>query len=154
MINKNKIIMGYDLRAKNKHVAEIRIGMFSWPLMLKDTGMGYVLGYGDNVQPGTYVYNDGNEGTPVSNDGYKVTAFEAKAMAAIARGYISVKRFINKQYEEMDETTRKYYESATFKNNDGTVEKLIKEQVTSEDFLLKLEKFAEFAEKSKGFTIH
>ena len=122
--------------------------------MLEETGMGYILGYGENVKPGTYVYNDGNKGTPASNDGYKVTSFEAKAMARMARGFISVKRFINKQYGEMDEITRKYFESATFEKDDGTVVKLFRQQITDENFLLKLEKFAEFAEQSRGFTIH
>ena len=88
--------MGYDLRPKNKNVEEMRINAFVWPFILQDTGMGYVLGYGAGMRPGTYVYLNGNNGSPASNDGYKVTATEAKTMAKIARGYLSVKAFVNK----------------------------------------------------------
>jgi len=145
--------MGYNLTARNKKIADFEIGAFSWPIMLQDTGMGYVLGYGANVEPASYVYQNGNNGSPVSNDGYKVTSFEAKAMAAVAQGYISVKRFINKQYEEMSEEKKEHFKSAKYFGDEGIVKKLY-EQPTSEDFLLKLEKFAEFSEKSGGFTIN
>ncbi|EPL7677462.1 hypothetical protein RG089_000597 [Elizabethkingia anophelis] len=145
--------MGYDLIAKKKDAEDLSIGAFSWPHMLQETGMGYVLGYGANFKPGTYVYQSGRKGSPSSNDGYRVTSFEAKAMAAVARGYVSVNRFINKQYEEMPEDERKGYENALYHGDEGIVRKLYLQPV-SEDYLKKLEKFADFAEKSGGFEIH
>lgn len=139
--------MSYDLHAKNKNVESIRIGAFSWPIMLQDSGMGYVLGYGKSRVPGEYVYLNGNNGSPVSNDGYRVTSEEAKIMAKIARGYVSVKRFINDQWEALDEAER--IESEQLKING----KPLYEQQTGDGFLELIEKFAEFAERSGGFCI-
>lgn len=136
--------MGYDLRPINKKIGGIRFGAFVWPDMLRETGMGYVLGYGKGIEPFTYVYNTGNNGSPSSNDGYRVYAAEAIAMAKVARGYVSVHRFINKLYDEMPPEKREKYEG----------NKIVYGQPECEAFLRKLEEFAEFAEKSSGFTIH
>lgn len=144
--------MSYDLRPRNKKIDELTIDAFSWPMMLQETGMGFVLGYGANIQPASYVYNTGRKGSPVSNDGYRVTSSESKAMAAVCRGYISVKRFINKQYEEASDEQKNNWKSALYHGDKGIVKKLYKQEV-SEDFLVKLEKFAEFAEQSNGFGI-
>lgn len=59
--------MGYDLTAKNKKVEGISIGAFSWPIILQETGAGYVIGYGAGRTPARYVYQNGNSGSPVSN---------------------------------------------------------------------------------------
>lgn len=141
--------MGYDLHPKNKNVEALSIGAFSWPIFLQETGMGYVLGYGAGRSPGTYVYSTGNNGSPASNNGYKVSATEAKMMARIARGFISVQRFINKEWEAMPEDERK--RGQEMKSHDG-VNPLYKTG-WHEDQLKKIEKFAEFAEKSGGFRI-
>lgn len=135
--------MGYDLRPINKKVSEIRFGAFIWPSMLRDTGMGYVLGCGNSIEPFTYIYNKGNKGSPCSNDGYRVYASEAIAMAKVARGYVSVHRYVNKLYEEMAPEKREKYEG-----NPNYV------QPHNEVFLKQLEEFADFAEKSGGFTIN
>lgn len=144
--------MSYDLRPRNKKVNEIRFGAFIWPMMLQETGMGFVLGYGANIQPASYVYNAGRKGSPVSNDGYRVTSSESKAMAAVCRGYVSVKRFINKQYEDASDEQKNSWKSALYQGEEGLVKKLYEQEV-SEDFLAKLEEFAEFAEQSNGFGI-
>ena len=39
-------IMGYTLVPRNKKVDDIDIGAFSWPIVLQETGAGYLLGYG------------------------------------------------------------------------------------------------------------
>lgn len=140
--------MGFGLKPRNKKVKEFYIGTFSWKVMLQDTGMGYVLGYGSDIEPGTYIYQSGNIGSPISHDGYKVSSFEAKAMALVARGYISVKRTINQRYNEMTEEEKSYHKNT--RNFEGR--KLYNGPV-SEVFLLALERFAEFAENSGGFTI-
>jgi hypothetical protein len=142
--------MGYDLIPINKQMESLSIGAFSWPIMMQDTGMGYVLGYGAGRSPAEYVYQQGNNGSPHSNDGYKVSASEAKMMAKIARGYVSVKRLINKEWDELSPEIRKQQEE--FKSLfDG---RPIYQTYTAEDFLLKLEKFAAFAENSKGLRIY
>lgn len=145
--------MSYDLIPVNKKVEGISIGAFSWPIMLQETGMGYVLGYGDATKPGSYVYSSGKKGSPASNDGYKVSAFEAKAMAAVARGYVSVQRFIAKEHEQATDEQKVSFKTALFPGDDGTVRKLYKQPV-HEDVLKRIEKFADFAENSKGFSIH
>ena len=55
--------MSYDLTARNKNVPNIRIDAFSWTIMLQDTGMGYVLGYGANISPAYIIL-----GADTSND--------------------------------------------------------------------------------------
>jgi hypothetical protein len=70
--------MGYDLIPINKEVESISIGAFSWPMYLQETGMGYVLGYGAGLRPGSYVYQDNNNGSPASNDGFKVSVNRSK----------------------------------------------------------------------------
>lgn len=140
--------MGYDLCPNNKELESISIGAFSWPIYLQETGMGYVLGYGTGFKPGSYVYSQGNNGSPVSNNGYKVTATEAKMMAKVARGYVSVQRFVNKEWEELPEETVKEYEKA----NEQHSFKVYRAKM-HEDHLAWLEKFADWAVKSKGFKI-
>lgn len=141
--------MSYDLYPRNKNVDDISFGIFSWPIILHETGMGYVLGFGNAKNPGQYIYSSGKKGSPLSNDGYKVTSKEAKAMALVARGYVSVKKFINKEWEELSESERKLHkEIKSIVDN-----RLIYNQQTSNEFLSKIELFADFAEKSGGFCI-
>jgi hypothetical protein len=110
--------------------------------------MGYVLGYGEAKCPGQYIFID-RKGSPVTNDGYKVTNAEAKAMALVAKGYVSVKEFINKEWQSLPEETRLRHKNAPCL--DSTRPLYIPE--VGEEFLTKIRKFAEFAEKSKGFRI-
>lgn len=141
--------MGYDLYANNKKTNSISIGAFSWPFILQETGAGYVLGYGEGRTPGSYIYQKrGNHGSPVSNDGYKVTSTEAKMMAQVMRGYISVQRFINKEWNELPEDQREIQKTAEFSPG-----KLTYKQGVHEDRLKQIEQIAEFLEKSKGFKI-
>ena len=110
--------------------------------------MGYVLNYGAAKSPGQYVYEGGKKGSPVSNDGFKVTATEAKMMARIARGYIFVKSFVNEEWSRLSEDGRELHRNASYEN------RRIYTPEVSEEFLQKILKFADFAEKSKGFRIH
>jgi hypothetical protein len=141
--------MGYDLNPKNKQLNSLYIGVFSWPMFLQETGMGYVLSYGTGFKPGSYVYSNNNNGSPVSNDGYKVTSLEAKMMAKVARGYVFVQRYVNEEWEQLSEEMVKDCEQTnnrhSFKMYRGKMD---------EDHLIFLEKFADWAEKSKGFTIN
>jgi len=139
--------MGYDLIARNNKAEDMYIGSFSWPILLQETGAGYVIGYGKGLQPSSYVYQNNQPGSPVSNDGYKVTANEAKSMAAVVRGYISVKTFVNKEWDEMNEEDRKNRESW------NETEKIYTEY-TSEKTLDQLNSLAEFLENCSGFRIY
>jgi hypothetical protein len=139
--------MSYTLNPSNKKSKPISFGAFSWPILLQETGMGYVLGYGKSKDPAGYVYQSGNHGSPVSNDGYRVTAEDAKMMARIARGYVSVKEFVNKQWETLSIEEKERAKEITHNG------KPIYTPETSQQWLSKLIEFAEFAEKSKGFKI-
>lgn len=142
--------MGYSLIPKNK-IETIDIGAFSWPIFLQKTGAGFVLGYGAGRTPGSYVYQSNNIGSPVSNDGYKVSVRESKAMALCMRGYISVSAFINKAWEEKypnEEERDKIKESVIIGTN-----KPLYNSPMGQKRLEELVKIADFIEKSGGFKI-
>jgi len=68
-------------------------------------------------------------------------------MAKIARGYISVKEFINKEWDNLTEEARENQENFKFEG------KSIYNPKTGDKLLNDLRRFADFAEKSKGFRI-
>jgi hypothetical protein len=143
--------MSYDLIPRNKKVSEITFGASLWPIMLQETGMGYVLGYGAGRTPTTYVYKPQKKGgSPASNDGYKVSSTQAKAMAMVARGFISVKEYINKEWLELSEEKREVEKKFT---DSWSGNRPIYLPETGQHFLDQLNKFADFAEKSEGFRI-
>lgn len=142
--------MGYDLSPKDKKAGDFSMGAFFWPIMLQETGMGYVLGYGAGRTPGSYVYIPDKRGaSPASNDGYFVTATEAKMMATVGLGFVSVQRFLIKEWKALPEEEHK--KQWDYKTHEG---KLLYNQPWHEDRLKQIEQFCEFAEKSKGFKIH
>lgn len=136
--------MGYNLIPKNKEAGSPSGMIFSWPLILNMTGACYIFGYGENtINPGFYVY-DGNRGpgSPVSNDGFKVSCTEAKMMAKIFRGYVQVKRSILKDWNKLTEEQQRFKLSLTTTS-----------EPPGEVFLDQIESLADFCEKSKGFRI-
>jgi nucleoside-specific outer membrane channel protein Tsx len=142
--------MGFELNPKNKDVKSLAVGWMSWSIFLQESGAGYVLGYGTGLKPGSYVYNNGNNGSPVSNDGYKVSAKESKTMASVMRGFVSVQRFVNKEFEALPDEEKKAIE-----NSENNVNyKSYYRSRWHEDRMKEMEKIADFMEKSGGFTIH
>ena len=137
--------MSYDLHAKKKDIPDLRMGAFSWPIILEKTGAGYVLEYGKGFTPASYVYTPRN-GSPVSNDKFDVTITETKAMVLCCKGFVKVKRFVNKEWDAMSPEDRKQSEKL------NEVMKVYT-PYTGEQFLEKIEQFIEFAEKSGGFRI-
>lgn len=135
--------MGYTLRPVNRNLDSINFGAFIWPMMLEETGMGYIIGYGRGMNIGTHIYLSGNHGSPVTNDGYKVSSREAKAMAAMALGFCSVRKEVNKQWEPLDERQKEIQRNL----------KYLYTQEIGDAFLEKIQKFAIFAWNSKGFRI-
>lgn len=136
--------MGYDLYPRNKNLKPISFGVFTWPSMLHETGMDYVLNCGRSIYEGRYIYQKKNnkDGSPLSNDSFPVSSFEAKCMAKVALGYVFVYEEINRQWKDLEEEERdEIYRSKS------------KIRSVDENFLLKLKAFAEFAQNSKGFRI-
>lgn len=136
--------MGYDLMPKNKEAGSPRGMIFMWPQILNETGACYLLGYGDNTaSPGMYVYNGSRgPGSPVSNDGFKVTHSEAKIMAKLFRGYVFVKKSIQEEWDKKTEEEKNLILSFNKKAAPPCAE-----------FLEKIESLADFCEKSGGFRI-
>lgn len=136
--------MGYDLKPK-KPEAGFPSGMFmTWPIILAETGAGYILGYGaDTTKPGMYVYNGARgPGSPVSNDGFKVTPGEAKIMAKLFRGYVFVKEMIREEWDKKTKEERAKILSYGYAK-----------EPPSEEFINKVKSLADFCEKSGGFRI-
>lgn len=97
--------MGYDLIPKKKGV-DCKSGMiFTWPVILNETGACYLFGYGDHTfSLGKYIYDGSRkDGSPVSNDGFEVIKEDAIIMARLFRGYVSVKRALREEWDKKPE---------------------------------------------------
>ena len=141
----NRIIMGYDLIPKKKGV-DCKSGMiFTWPVILNETGACYLFGYGDHTfSPGKYIYDGSRkDGSPVSNDGFEVTKEEACIMARLFRGYVSVKRGLKEEWDQLSEQAQIKIKSMLGE----------KAEPPAEEFLHKIEMLADFCEQSEGFNI-
>ena len=137
--------MGYDLIPKKKGVDSKHGMIFTWPIILNETGACYLFNYGNvTFNPGRYIYDGSRkDGNPVSNDGFEVTKEEANIMARIFRGYVFVKR------ELLEEWNRKSIEEQVFIQSQLGK----KETPPSEAFLQQVESLAGFCEQSEGFCI-
>lgn len=137
--------MGYNLIPKKAGVQEKNGMVFTWPIILQETGAGYLFGYGTNTfDPYVYIYDGSRpDGNPVSNDGFEVTKEEALIMARLFRGYVKVKRELREQWEKKPEN-----EKVMVKSMFGS-----KAEPPAEIFLQKVEALAEFCEQSEGFNI-
>lgn len=137
--------MGYDLIPK-KEGADCKCGMiFTWPIILQETGAGYLFGYGmSTFEPGRYVYDGSRkDGSPVSNDGFEVIKEDAIIMARLFRGYVSVKRALREEWDKKTE------------NEQVMIKNVLREKAEppAEEFLQEVENLAEFCEQSEGFNI-
>lgn len=134
--------MGYDLYARNKELEPYHFGAFSWSWMLQQ-GIGLILGTGPAMEPASYSWIGDKKGRdPNTSDGFFVTAAQARAMSMAATGLAKTKRFLNTQWEKLTPEEYKNYEKVD-----------IFKKPVREDFIEKVEKFAEWAKKSKGFAI-
>ncbi len=137
--------MGYDLIPKKKG-GDCKSGMiFTWPVILNETGACYLFGYGDHTfSLGKYIYDGSRkDGSPVSNDGFEVIKEDAIIMARLFRGYVSVKRALREEWDKKPEN-----EQVMIKSVLGE-----KAEPPAEEFLQKVENLAEFCEQSEGFNI-
>lgn len=140
--------MGYDLIPRNKAAGDFYMGAFSFPTMLQACSYLWPVAFG---KAEFYAINEaprrGNKPLEclMSNDGYYVTAEEAKIMARLVKNFVRVQRCA------LDEQT----EDATSRERPSTGDvpewPLV---VGRADFLDKFDKFADWVVKSKGFWIH
>lgn len=137
--------MSYTLRPLNNELDDFDFGSFSWTLFLEEC-CGTLFPFIQNG--GNYYYISdldkrlGNEYPEIiSNDGFKVTSNEAKIMSRMARNYVAIQRSLDETY---------FHKDISFNTPDYLKPWPRK---IREDFVDKYEKFAEWAEKSKGFKI-
>lgn len=163
--------MGYDLRAvnpKDQEQSEFHMGAFSFPVILDITSGLFpaAFGKGQWYMPANVGEVDGrfngNYPGPLSNDNFEVTEEEAKIMARFSRNWARIQR-------DLPEENRT---SSLFEGNKGKdgikredmmalLMAASRGQVPGEpwpakvrdDFVVKIEEFADWAEQSGGFTI-
>ncbi len=138
--------MGYDLIPKKEGVDSKHGMIFTWPAILNETGACYLFGYGNHTfSPGKYIYDGSRkDGSQVSNDGLEVTKEYAGFMAWLGRGYVSVKRELKQEWDQLSER-----EQIMIKSVLGE-----KAEPPAEEFLHKIEMLADFCEQSEGFNIN
>lgn len=138
--------MGYDLYPSNKELEKFYFGAFSWSWLLEKIGL--IIGTGAGVSPSSYSYLPDKCGRdPHCNDGFRVTASQSKALAMAAQGLVSNEKFIQKEWDKMSKEEKERKEKA---NQDFG--KLYRTPIRK-DFIEKVEKFAIWAYKSRGFSI-
>ena len=144
MVGARRLTMGYDLIPRNKSIDPFYMGAFSWPWML-GAGVGLVIGTGKGIEPAQYYYAFDNLGRdPNCNDGFRVTASQARAMSLAAWGLVFVERAVHEDFAKLPEEERKRREDSW---------PYIYRVPVREDFIEKAAEFAEFAERSSGFSI-
>lgn len=126
--------MSYDLRPNNEELGEFDFGAFSWPILLEACGYYFIAikkGPRWNFVAGVDERMGDTYPKILSNDGFQVTEEEAKVMARIARNFVATQR-------ALPDTEEKDAWPARIRT----------------DFVDRYEKFADWAEKSGGFSIH
>jgi hypothetical protein len=118
--------MSYDLCPKKKEAGDFRFGAFSWPVLLEACGYLFPCVHGQ----GQYCSVDDKWVMLGTNDGFKVSADDAKLMARCARNFVAIQRGLPSDH--IDRFPPKI----------------------RTDFVDRFERFAEWAEKSGGFSIH
>jgi hypothetical protein len=139
--------MGYDLIARNKKIDSFYFGAFSFPVLLDacgylfpcihNEGKWYCVFGVDDRFPREHTYP-----AILCNDGFRVTSEEAHIMARMARNLVVIQR----------ELAKEQLESPKQKSMLDIDEERWPMAVRS-DFVDKFERFAEWAEKSGGFSI-
>lgn len=153
--------MGYDLKPKNKNLDYFHFGAFSYPVLLEACGYlwPFILDGGRYYSvPDIDKRFDGEYPRILTNDGFRITASEAKIMARCARNFVAIQRTLPDKNMGTGFSCQN-----TFKKED-LIDSLMRglsganpgpwpKKIRS-DFVDKLEKFAEWAEKSQGFRIY
>lgn len=125
--------MGYSFHPNNKDLETFEMGAFSWPVLTEAFGSMFPFWH---KGPKWYFVKDVdprfNADYPaiVANSGFAVTEEEARWMARMARNFVIVQKSLELGGEIWPDNMR-----------------------VRDDFLDKYEQFADWAEKSGGFSI-
>ena len=137
--------MGFDLYPRHKKAGNFHAGAFSWHWML-NAGVGLAVGYGEGYSPAHFVYEKRADGLCIGyNDGARVTAKEAKQMAQLARWVHRHQKALAECFDREPEVRK----NEMLQNHTGLYKLPVREE-----FVSKLLSFADWAEKSGGFTVH
>lgn len=123
------------------------MGAFSFAWMLNE-GVGLVIGCGPSMNPGEFFYLRDKQGRcPMYNDGFRVDADHARAMAMAAYGLAQKERWIAGEWAKLTPDER-----ALKERGNKEWRHLYREPVR-DDFIEKVEDFAKWAWDSGGFAI-
>jgi len=142
--------MGYNLQPRNKKLDVFQVGAFSWSWML-EAGVGLVIGTGPAMKMGKYSFIADSKGhDPRKNDGFRVTAEQAKAMSLVAFGLARVNRSINSEWDNLSSKEKEQIEAdlSAIPRAENWYKSAIRE-----DFIETAEAFAAWAKDSGGFCI-
>jgi hypothetical protein len=130
--------MGYDLIPNKDELDYFHFGAFSWPILLE--ACGYLFAEVNYMSKYYIVKTDDRfeSARLTTNDGFEVTAEEAKIMARIAKNFVAVQRSLPEQ-GEIDIFAPAYRQPWPRK--------------IRSDFVDRYEQFADWAERSNGFSI-
>jgi hypothetical protein len=130
--------MSYDLHPNNRKLGTFRMGMLSWPWML-DQGVGLIIGYGPGIRPGHYVSGSREGAEPGDNNGFPVSGNEARMMARAAHHLAEISKANVREWGVMSEEERQRWG--------------VECAPVGPETIAKVELFAKWAWKSKGFKI-
>jgi hypothetical protein len=139
--------MGFDLKPRNKNHPWFSMGVFVWSWLLNE-GVGLVIGTMSGMEPCEYYFTPRKGLDPNLNDGFRVTAIEARCMAAAARTLVAGYKQIEKEWSTLTEAERE--EQYRYANTPRIYKY---RPPVKKSFLEIAQQFADWAEKSGGFTI-
>jgi len=155
--------LSYDLIPKNKEVGSFDFGAFSFPILLEACGYLFAC-----IQNGGQWYctfgldprmpKGDTYPKLLSNDGFRVTAEEARIMARVARNFVAVQRSLPDEnlakgsIEGQKEFRKEDVLEALMRGMHGGQPGPWPKKIRT-DFTDRFEKFAEWAETSGGFEI-
>lgn len=138
--------MVYSLIPRNKEIESFEVKSYSWMKILRDTGVGYLIGFGETCTIGSCVFESRNNKSPLGRDGYLITAAESRVMSNLSDGYVNVKRHVNNEWDMLAANEASLREIA---NRNG----IIYQKYTDDLFLETVRDFSNFSKLSRGFRI-
>jgi hypothetical protein len=129
--------MGYDFTPINEDCDDFSMGAFSWPALLRGP-VGIALCIGPWIDDINQIMGGRDDGLdPLCNDGAMILDGEAKNLALLTRLFCDYQDVFFEEFEKLSEEERKNAKNAPIRR----------------DFIEKYRAFADFAEKSGGFTV-
>lgn len=153
--------MSYDLVPNDTTAGVFAMGVLSWPVLLEACGYLFpcihnggrwhcMFGVDDRMGTGEYPLI-------LTNDGFPVTEEEARIMARIARNYVATQRLLPEDNESAPALSKEALTRDDAMNAmrqglfGGNTKWPLKVRT---DIVDRIDRFADWADKSQGFCIH